>query len=136
MLFLASRSANVLVIFIVAIFAFCFASVFASMTGPIAVLPENNDSDVMLDNISLVPNNSVSNDNSKYQSYQKQTDDNTDDDSNDDSNDDDKSKVETTVDKTTKDKKTSDDSNTKDTSSDSKSESSGSDDVETTTDET
>ena len=131
MLFLASRSANVLVIFIVAIFAFCFASVFASMTGPIAVLPENNDSDVMLDNISLVPNNSVSNDNSKYQSYQKQTDDNTD----DDSNDDDKSKVETTVDKTTKDKKTSDDSNTKDTSSD-KGESSGSDDVETTTDET
>ena len=131
MLFLASRSANVLVIFIVAIFAFCFASVFASMTGPIAVLPENNDSEMMLDNITIVPNNSISNDNSKYQSYQKQTNDDTD----DDSSDNDKSNVETTVDKTTKDKKTSDDSNTKDTSSD-KGESSGSDDVETTTDET
>ena len=128
---MASRSANVLVIFIVAIFAFCFASVFASMTGPIAVLPENNDSEMMLDNITIVPNNSISNDNSKYQSYQKQTNDDTD----DDSSDNDKSNVETTVDKTTKDKKTSDDSNTKDTSSD-KGESSGSDDVETTTDET
>ena len=98
---MTSRSANVLVIFIVAIFAFCFASVFASMTGTIAILPSNNDSDTLLDNVSIADENLTSN-NYNAPSYTKQTDNNI-----DDSKDDDKSNVETTVDKTTSSEKTS-----------------------------
>ena len=40
---MSSKSATVLVILTVAIVAFCLASVFASMTGPINILPNNTD---------------------------------------------------------------------------------------------
>ena len=46
---MASRSATVLVVFIVAVLAFCLASVFASMTGPISILPNE------LKNLRLFP---------------------------------------------------------------------------------
>ena len=52
MLILSSRSATVLVIFIVAIVAFCLASVFASMTGPISILPNGTGNGGVLDNVS------------------------------------------------------------------------------------
>ena len=48
---LSSRSAKVLVIFVVAIIAFCLACVCASMTGPISILP-NESSGGILDNLS------------------------------------------------------------------------------------
>jgi len=51
---LASRSATVLVIFIIAIIAFCLATVFASMTGPISILPAKNESGGVLDNLSVI----------------------------------------------------------------------------------
>ncbi|MDO5823772.1 hypothetical protein [Methanobrevibacter sp.] len=65
---MSSRSAKVLVIFIVAIVAFCFACVFASMTGPISILPNESDSGSILDNISTI--NSDDNDNVETYSYQ------------------------------------------------------------------
>lgn len=49
---MASRSATVLVIFVIAIMAFCLASVFAAMTGPINILPDNSGS--VLDNLSAI----------------------------------------------------------------------------------
>ena len=49
---MSSRSATVLVIFIVAIVAFCLASVFASMTGPISILPNKTNESGILDNVS------------------------------------------------------------------------------------
>ena len=42
---MSSKSATFIVIFIVAIVAFCLASVFAAMTGPISILPNGTDSD-------------------------------------------------------------------------------------------
>ena len=54
MFILASRSATVLVIFIIAIIAFCLATVFASMTGPISILPAKNESGGVLDNLSVI----------------------------------------------------------------------------------
>ena len=51
---MASRSATVLVIFIIAIIAFCLATVFASMTGPISILPAKNESGGVLDNLSVI----------------------------------------------------------------------------------
>lgn len=51
---MSSRSATVLVIFIVACLAFCLASVFASMTGPISILPNENDTGSVLDNLSAI----------------------------------------------------------------------------------
>lgn len=53
MLILTSRSATVLVIFIVACVAFCLASVFGAMTGPISILP-NESSGGVLDNLSVI----------------------------------------------------------------------------------
>ncbi len=50
---MSSRSATVLVIFIVAVIAFCFASVFAAMTGPISILPVENESEMLLENLSI-----------------------------------------------------------------------------------
>lgn len=54
MIILSSRSATVLVIFIVACIAFCLASVFGAMTGPISILPDENDSGGILDNLSAI----------------------------------------------------------------------------------
>lgn len=106
---MSSRSATVLVIFIVAILAFCFASVFASMTGPISILPNESQSGGILDNLSAITDDtSNSGDSYNYNDYYDYS---SDDSSSDDDSDD--SHVETT----------------KDTSKDSKS-----DDVETTTD--
>ena len=133
---MTSRSANVLVIFIVAIFAFCFASVFASMTGSIAILPSNNDSDELSDNVTVIDENLTNNNNNyKAPTYTKQTDD-----SKDNSKDDDKSNVETTVDKSTTQEKTT--TSTKDTSDSQSNENQIKDipsddvDVETTTEDT
>lgn len=109
MIIVSSRSATVLVIFIVAILAFCFASVFASMTGPISILPNESQSGGILDNLSAITDDtSNSGDSYNYNDYYDYS---SDDSSSDDDSDD--SHVETT----------------KDTSKDSKS-----DDVETTTD--
>ncbi|MEE1128893.1 MAG: hypothetical protein UHW99_02815 [Methanobrevibacter sp.] len=49
---MSSRSATVLVIFIVAIVAFCLASVFGAMTGQISILPNNSEDGNILDNLS------------------------------------------------------------------------------------
>lgn len=56
MLKLSSRSATVLVIFVVACVAFCLATVFASMTGPISILPNESESGGILDNLSVIEN--------------------------------------------------------------------------------
>lgn len=53
---MSSRSATVLVIFIVAIIAFCLACVFASITGPISILPNESDSGSILDDLSAITN--------------------------------------------------------------------------------
>lgn len=65
MLKLSSRSATVLVIFIVACVAFCLASVFASMTGPISILPNESESGGILDNLSVIEDADTGN----HQSY-------------------------------------------------------------------
>lgn len=62
---LSSRSATVLVIFIVACIAFCLASVFAAMTGPISILPNESEPSGVLDNLSAITDS----DNYDYQSY-------------------------------------------------------------------
>lgn len=49
---MSSRSATVLVIFIVAIVAFCLASVFGAMTGPISILPDGSEDGNILNNLS------------------------------------------------------------------------------------
>ena len=88
MIILSSRSATVLVIFTVACIAFCLASVFGAMTGPISILPNDTDGN-LLDNISGNSDdssNNVNHDNSN--SYSP---------SNDNSHSDD-SNVETTTD--------------------------------------
>ena len=122
MIKLSSRSATVLVIFTVACVAFCLASVFAAMTGPISILPNETNNTGILDNLSALTDQ----DNDNYQSYGY-------DDSNDySSNYDDQQSEETQVETTT------DNSHTKDTS---QPEESGADttehdgSVETTTDE-
>ena len=58
MVTLSSRSATVLAFFIVAIIAFCLACVFASMTGPISILPNESDSGGILDDLSAITNGS------------------------------------------------------------------------------
>ena len=99
MLILASRSATVLVIFIVAVFAFCLASVFASMTGPISIFPNETESGGILDNLSAIEDIASDNDNNyNYQDYNDY--------SSDDSSDD-SSQVETTVDKSSDSSKSS-----------------------------
>ena len=62
---MSSRSATVLVIFSVAVIAFCLASVFASMTGPISILPNESESGGILDNLSVLTDSEDNN----YQSY-------------------------------------------------------------------
>ena len=52
---MASRSATVLVISLIAMVAFCLASVFGAMTGPISILPNGTDSNgSILDNLSAI----------------------------------------------------------------------------------
>ena len=51
---MSSRSATVLVIFMIAIIAFCLACVCASMTGPISIAPQENESGGILDNLSAI----------------------------------------------------------------------------------
>ena len=114
---MTSRSATVLVIFIVAILAFCFASVFASMTGPISILPNESQSGGILDNLSAITDDtSNSGDSYNYNDYYDYS---SDDSSSDDSDD---SHVETTKD-TSKDSKSSDVETTTDDSSKSDGES-------------
>lgn len=69
---MTSRSATVLVIFIVAILAFCFASVFASMTGQISILPNKTESGGILDNLSAITNDTT--DSSESYGYQEYKD--------------------------------------------------------------
>ena len=68
MLKLSSRSATVLVILVVAFLAFCLASVFGAMTGPISILPNESESGGVLDNLSAITD---SDDN--YKSYGSQS---------------------------------------------------------------
>lgn len=56
---MSSRSATVLVIFMVACIAFCLASVFGAMTGPISILP-NDTSGGILDNLSAITDSNSS----------------------------------------------------------------------------
>ena len=98
MIKLSSRSATVLVIFTVACVAFCLASVFAAMTGPISILPNETNNTGILDNLSALTDQ----DNDNYQSYGY-------DDSNDySSNYDDQQSEETQVETTTEDAHTED----------------------------
>ncbi|WP_405267501.1 hypothetical protein [Methanobrevibacter sp.] len=120
---MSSRSATVLVIFIVAIIAFCFACVCASITGPISILPNESDTGGILDNLSAITDdtgdsgesygNPYSDDySSSSQDYSSSSD----------------SDVETTVDDSSSDDESDSSSSTSSTSSSSK--------VETTTEET
>ena len=98
MIKLSSRSATVLVIFTVACVAFCLASVFAAMTGPISILPNETNNTGILDNLSALTDQ----DNDNYQSYGY-------DDSNDySSNYDDQQSEETQIETTTDDSHTDD----------------------------
>ncbi|WP_298521982.1 hypothetical protein [uncultured Methanobrevibacter sp.] len=116
---MSSRSATVLVIFIVACVAFCFATVFASMTGPISILP-NESSGGVLDNLSAITD---SDDNYNTYGY---------DDSNDqssynyDDSSDDKQVETTTEDSPSESQKNQEDSNVEKTTEPSQSSSSGS----------
>jgi predicted PurR-regulated permease PerM len=121
----SSRSATVLVIFIVAVIAFCFASVFASMTGPISILPNESQSGGVLDNLSALTDDNSNENTYNYQEYNDYSEEDT---SHDDS------KVETTTDD-------SSDSNSHSSNSDSNSDSNSQDSskdsgsaIETTTD--
>lgn len=70
---MASRSATVLVIFVIAVIAFCLASVFGAMTGPISIFPNETEGGSILDNLSALTDghgdtgNSYGNDN--YNDY-------------------------------------------------------------------
>ena len=63
---MSSRSATVLVIFIVAVLAFCLASVFAAMTGPISILPNQSQSGGVLDNLSAITDDNSNNNKYNY----------------------------------------------------------------------
>ena len=65
---MSSKSATVLVIFIVAIVAFCLASVFGAMTGPISILP-NKTNEGVLDNLSSFVENGHSGESYGSNSY-------------------------------------------------------------------
>lgn len=108
---MTSRSATVLVIFIIAIIAFCLATVFASMTGPISILPAKNESGGVLDNLSVITD--TKDGGYSGQSYGYKDKDYT---NKQPSSQSSKSNVETTTD-TSSSKDTSQSSSTKDTSS-------------------
>lgn len=92
MLKLSSRSATVLVIFVVACVAFCLASVFASMTGPISILPNESESGSVLDNLSVIENADTNNYQSSSHDYSNDYS------SSQDDSQSDESQVETTTD--------------------------------------
>jgi len=71
---MSSRSATLLVIFTVAIVAFCLASVFASMTGPISILPNKTNDSTILDNVSSFVENGNSGESYGYKSYDNHED--------------------------------------------------------------
>lgn len=98
---LSSRSATVLVIFIVACIAFCLATVFAAMTGPISILPNESDSGSVLDNLSAITDS----DSYNYQSYGY------DDSKTDSSSSDDSQSNEPNVETTTDDSSSADNNN-------------------------
>lgn len=124
MIKLSSRSATVLVIFTVACVAFCLASVFAAMTGPISILPNETNNTGILDNLSALTDQ----DNDNYQSYGY-------DDSNDySSNYDDQQSEETQVETTTGDSPTG--GNNQHDDSDVETTTDHDNPVETTTDKT
>ena len=113
---LSSRSATVLVIFSVAVIAFCLATVFAAMTGPISILPNESDSGGILDNLSAITDSD--NSNSYHQSYSEDSYDYSS--GHSDSHSDD-SQVETTEDNSQNDNnKNPDDSNVEITTDDAK----------------
>lgn len=128
---MASKSATVLVIFIIAIFAFCLASVFAVMTGPISIMPEQTESGGLLDNLSAITDEDDTEDSYNYQDYDYSNDDYSSDDSQietttapaqQSSHSHDSSDVETTTDDSPSDSgdsgRSSEDSGSKDTSGD------------------
>lgn len=113
---MSSRSATVLVIFSVAVIAFCLATVFAAMTGPISILPNESDSGGILDNLSAITDSD--NSNSYHQSYSEDSYDYSS--GHSDSHSDD-SQVETTEDNSQNDNnKNPDDSNVEITTDDAK----------------
>ena len=91
---MSSRSATVLVIFIVAIIAFCLACVCASITGPISIIPNESDSGSILDNLSAITDGTGNN----GESYGYQEDHNDYSSSSSSSSSSDDSYVETTTD--------------------------------------
>lgn len=109
---MSSRSATVLVIFIVAVVAFCLATVFASMTGPISILPNDTESGGVLDNLSAITEGTGDSGSSYgYQDYNDYSS------SSDDSYSSDDSQVETTVDSSSSDSSSSSSSSSSDSSS-------------------
>ncbi|WP_067042799.1 hypothetical protein [Methanobrevibacter sp. YE315] len=95
---MSSKSATFIVIFIVAIVAFCLASVFAAMTGPISILPNGTDSENTSNDVSNVPVDSGSDDNNYYQDYSESSSSSSDVETTVDSKPTDSPNVETTVD--------------------------------------
>lgn len=68
---MSSRTAKFLVIFVVAIIAFCLACVCAAMTGPISILPNESDNGSILDDLSAIANDTGNN----VETYTNQYDD-------------------------------------------------------------
>lgn len=133
---LSSRSAKVLVIFIVAIIAFCLACVCASMTGPISILPNESNSGSILDNLSAITDDTGNN----GESYGYQEDYSDYSSSSSDSSSSDNSYVETTTDSSSSSSSHSSSSSSSSSEESSQSSSSGQSydqgDVETTVDDT
>ena len=130
---MSSRSATILVIFSVAIVAFCLASVFGAMTGTISILPNNSeDSGSILDNLSAITEGTGDTGNSYgHESYNDYSGSSQSSSSND--------QVETTTDDSSSSQASSQTSGSGSSSSQSgssSSQSSGSSNVVTTTDDT
>lgn len=135
MLILSSRSATVLVIFVIAIVAFCLASVFGAMTGTITIFPNATDDSSELSNSSYNEYKTYGSEyNNDYGSYEDSSNSENNNDKQDDSSgglldsltghsNSDSSNVETTTDSGSSNVETTSDS----------SSSSGSSNVETTT---
>ncbi len=134
MLILSSRSATVLVIFVIAMVAFCLASVFGAMTGTITIFPNATDDSSELSNSSYNEYKTYGSEyNNDYGSYEDSSNSENNNDKQDDSSgglldsltghsNSDSSNVETTTDSSSNVEHTSDSGS-----------SSGSSKVETTT---
>ena len=134
MLILSSRSATVLVIFVIAMVAFCLASVFGAMTGTITIFPNATDDSSELSNSSYNEYKTYGSEyNNDYGSYDDSSNSENNNDKQDDSSgglldsltghsNSDSSNVETTTDSSSNVEHTSDSGS-----------SSGSSNVETTT---